>query len=36
MARAEASLDGLPEDIASVALRLVHAAGDASVVADLA
>ncbi|MGE0256416.1 MAG: precorrin-8X methylmutase [Alphaproteobacteria bacterium] len=36
MARAEAPLDGLPADLADVALRLVHAAGDAGVVADLA
>ena len=36
MARAEVSLDGLPAELAELALRLVHAAGDPGVVADLA
>ena len=34
--RAEADLSGLPPDIEPLAVRLIHAAGDPSIVADLA
>ena len=36
MIRAEAALDGLPEDIAGVAVRLIHACGMPDIVDDLA
>lgn len=36
MARTEVSLDGLPDGLDGVALRLVHASGDPGVVGDLA
>lgn len=34
--RAEADLDGLAPDLAVVAVRIIHAAGDVSIVSDLA
>src|SRR4051794_8807447 len=34
--RAEADLDGLPEDVARVAVRMIHACGQVDLVADLA
>jgi precorrin-8X/cobalt-precorrin-8 methylmutase len=34
--RAEADLSGLPEDVAAVAVRMVHACGQVDLVADLA
>ena len=34
--RAEADLSGLPDDVAEIAVRLVHACGMPDIVADLA
>ena len=34
--RAEAALDGLPEDVARVAVRMIHACGQVDLVADVA